>query len=795
MMKRITLGIEGMTCASCAATIENALSKLEGVSEVSVNLAAEKASLKYDTSVIGIDKIIEKIRDVGYDVETKKTTFPIKGMTCASCVATIEDGMRDVDGILSVNVNLASERANVEYFHEQVTLNDLKKIVEDLGYEALEIPEDIEREARQREITRQRNLLVFGTSLTVPIFLISVLLSIETFPAKHYLLFALTTPVQAILGYQFYKVSFKVLRHGRANMDVLIAMGTSAAYFYSLATTFIISGEVYYDTAAVILTLITLGRYLEAVAKGKTSEAIKRLMGLQAKTARVIRNGREVDIPVEDVVVGDIVIVRPGEKLPVDGIVREGHSSVDESMLTGESIPVEKNVGDEVVGATINKTGLLKFEATKIGKDTALAQIIKLVEEAQGSKAPIQRLADKVAGIFVPIVIIIALLTFTFWYLFGIGPERFTHALLSMVAVLVIACPCALGLATPTAIMVGTGKGADSGILVKGGESLERAQKIDTIVFDKTGTLTKGKPGVTDILHADGYKEDEILKLAAIAEKGSEHPLGEAIVSKASEKGLEILDPENFEAIPGQGVKAKFDGNEILLGNRKLMKNNGINFEFFNEKIENLEEEGKTAMTIAMNGTVVGVIGVADTLKEKSKEAVKKLQEMGIEVFMLTGDNPRTAKAIAKQVNIDRVLAEVLPAEKTEEIKKLQDEGKVVAMVGDGINDAPALAQADIGIAIGTGTDVAMEASDITLMTGDLRGVVNGINLSKRTMRTIKQNLFWAFFYNTVGIPVAAVGLLNPMIAAGAMAFSSVSVVSNSLRLRRYKLLKSEEVI
>ncbi|MFQ6051337.1 MAG: heavy metal translocating P-type ATPase [Candidatus Hydrothermarchaeota archaeon] len=788
MMKRITIGLEGMTCASCAVTIENALSKLDGVSEVSVNLAAEKASIKYDSDIIGVDEILEKIREVGYEVRIERATFPIKGMTCASCALTIEEGLRNFEGVLSAGVNLAAEKANVEYLHEQVNLRDLKKIVEDLGYEAPELPEDIEKEAREKEITRQKNLLIFGTSLTVPIFLISVLLSTETFPAKHYLLFALATPVQAILGYQFYRVSFRVLRHGRANMDVLIAMGTSAAYFYSLATTFIIPGEVYYDTAAVILTLITLGRYLEAVAKGKTSEAIKRLMGLQAKTATVIRDGKEMNVPVEDVVVGDIIVVKPGEKIPVDGVVREGHSSVDESMLTGESIPVEKNVGDEVIGGTINKTGLLKFEATKIGKDTALAQIIKLVEEAQGSKAPIQRLADKVAGIFVPSVIIIALFTFSFWYIFGTGPERFTPALLNMVAVLVIACPCALGLATPTAIMVGTGKGAEYGILVKGGESLERAHKIDTIVFDKTGTLTKGKPEVTDIFCADGYKEEEILKLAAIAEKGSEHPLGEAIVSKANEKELEVPDPENFEAIPGQGVKANFNGYEILLGNRRLLENNGIDFEFLNEKIENLEEEGKTVMTIAINGNLVGVIAVADTLKEKSKEAVKELQGMGIEVVMLTGDNERTAKAIAKQVNINRVLAEVLPEEKTNEIKRLQNEGRIVGMVGDGINDAPALAQADIGIAIGTGTDIAMEASDITLMTEDLRGVVNGINLSKRTMRTIKQNLFWAFFYNTIGIPVAASGFLNPMIAAGAMAFSSVSVVSNSLRLRRYKL-------
>ncbi|WP_278294226.1 copper-translocating P-type ATPase [Caloranaerobacter azorensis] len=606
---------------------------------------------------------------------------------------------------------------------------------------------------------------------------------IQTILDNGYLQLALATLVQFIIGYRFYKGAYHSLKGGGANMDVLVALGTSAAYFYSLYN--LISGvkEYYFEASAVIITLILLGKMLEAIAKGRTSEAIKKLMNLQAKTARVIRDGKELDIPVEQVVVGDIVVVRPGEKIPVDGIVIEGNSSVDESMLTGESIPVDKKEGDEVIGATINKHGTFKFKATKIGRDTVLSQIIKLVEEAQGSKAPIQRLADKVAGIFVPTVIGIAILTFAIWY-FVEGD--FTNALINAVAVLVIACPCALGLATPTAIMVGTGKGAENGILIKGGEYLERAHQIDTLIFDKTGTITKGEPEVTDIISFNKSKED-ILKFAAIAEKASEHPLGQAIVKKGEESGIKLTDPEKFNAIPGHGIFAVIEGKEVYLGNRKLMKDKNINIEDIEDEIVNLESQGKTAMILSINGRVEGIIAVADTVKEHSREAIKQLKSMGIEVYMITGDNERTANAIAREVGIENVIAEVLPEHKAQEVEKLKAQGKKVGMVGDGINDAPALVKADIGFAIGTGTDVAIEAADITLMKGDLRDIVLAIRLSRRTMRTIKQNLFWAFFYNSIGIPLAALGFLNPMIAGAAMAFSSVSVVSNSLRLKRFK--------
>jgi Cu+-exporting ATPase len=612
----------------------------------------------------------------------------------------------------------------------------------------------------------------------------------------------LATPVQFWVGWQFYKGAWGAFKHRNADMNTLIAVGTSAAYFYSLVATFFpsffkaggIEPKVYFDTSAIIITLIILGRLLEARAKGQTSEAIKKLMGLQPKTARVIRNGKEIDIPVEEVLVGDIVVVRPGEKIPVDGIVKEGESAVDESMITGESIPVTKRAGDEVIGATINKTGSFKFEATKVGKDTALAQIIKLVQDAQGSKAPIQRLADVISGYFVPVVISIAIATFVIWFNFGPFPAL-TFALLNFVAVMIIACPCALGLATPTAVMVGTGKGAENGILIKGGESLETAHKLNTIVFDKTGTLTKGEPEVTDIVSFNSFSEEEIIKYAASAEKVSEHPLGEAIIKKAMEQKIELQDPENFNAISGHGIEAKINGKEVLLGNIKLMRDRNIEVKELEFKAQELARDGKTPIYIAIKGRPAGLIAVADTLKESSINAVQSLKRLGLEVVMLTGDNRRTAEAIAKRAGIDRVIPEVLPEDKVREIKRLQSEGKIVAMVGDGINDAPALAQADIGIAIGSGTDVAMEASDITLIKGDLKGVVAAIELSKKTIKIIKQNLFWAFFYNTVGIPIAAGVLypffgilLNPIFASAAMAFSSVSVVSNSLRLRRFKI-------
>ncbi|WP_425446277.1 copper-translocating P-type ATPase [Dethiothermospora halolimnae] len=609
---------------------------------------------------------------------------------------------------------------------------------------------------------------------------------IHTILSNGYFQMALATPVQFIIGYRFYKGAYHSLKGGGANMDVLIAMGTSAAYFYSVYTTIAGINQLYFESSAVIITLILLGKMLEAIAKGKTSEAIKTLMGLQAKTARVIRDGEEIDIPIEEVEKGDVIVVRPGEKIPVDGEVVDGRSSIDESMLTGESIPVDKKVGDEVIGATINKHGTFKFKATKVGKETALAQIIKLVEDAQGSKAPVQRLADKISGIFVPIVVGIALITFIGWYISG---GEFTKALVNAIAVLVIACPCALGLATPTAIMVGTGKGAENGILIKGGEHLEKTHKLDTIVFDKTGTITKGEPEVTDIVSFD-FSDEDILRYAAIAEKSSEHPLGEAIVNGAKEKGLKLNDPEEFEAIPGHGIYSKVDGKNIYLGNRKLLKEKNIEISNIEDKLIKLEEQGKTAMLMGIDSKVAGIIAVADTVKESSKAAIEELKDMGLDIYMITGDNERTANAIAKEVGIINVIAEVLPEHKADNVERIKSEGKHVGMVGDGINDAPALVAADIGFAIGTGTDVAMEAADITLMKGDLKSIVMALKLSKKTMRTIKQNLFWAFGYNTAGIPLAALGFLNPMIAGAAMAFSSVSVVSNSLRLKRFKVKK-----
>lgn len=699
----------------------------------------------------------------------------------------MEKALNKLEGVISANVNLSTNKAVVEFPSGLLEDSQIVEAIEKAGYKA-EIERDTtadrEKELREKEIKSLKKSFIISAILTLPLFsaMFFHMAGQMNLLTNGYFQWALATPVQFLIGARFYKGAYKSLRGGGANMDVLIAMGTSAAYFYSVYNIFAGVHEYYFEASAVIITLILLGKTFEAVAKGKTSEAIKKLMGLQPKTARVLKDGEEKEIPIENLQIGDIVIVKPGEKVPVDGVIVQGSSSLDESMITGESMPVDKGEGDQVVGATINKFGSFRFEAQKIGKDTVLSQIIKLVEDAQGSKAPVQRLADKISGIFVPVVIGIALVTFLAFNFI----DSFNTGLINAVAILVIACPCALGLATPTAIMVGTGKGAENGILIKSGEHLERAHKMDSIIFDKTGTITKGKPDVTDIL-SFGEDRNEILRIAASVEKTSEHPLGEAIVKKAEEEGLALSEAESFSAVPGKGLKASFEGREVLLGNRKLMTENDIDVSLREKDIEKLETEGKTAMLLSVDRKLAGIIAVADGIKETSQAAIRELQNMGLKVFMITGDNERTARAIGAQVGIENILADVLPEDKASEVEKLKSQGMHVGMVGDGINDAPALAAADVGFAIGTGTDVAMEAADITLMRGDLEGVVTAMRLSHRTMKTIKQNLFWAFFYNTLGIPFAALGFLNPMVAGAAMAFSSVSVVSNSLRLRNFK--------
>ncbi len=791
--KKIDIDVMGMTCAACSARVEKALNKQEGVDKAVVNLLSNKATVEYDDESIKGEDLIQVIEKTGYEVPSIKKTLLIEGMTCAACSTRVEKVLNRLDGVSKASVNLSTNKALVEFPSGAVDVETLIRAVEKAGYKAeLEVERDVDREKelREKEIKSLKTSFIVSAILSIPLFSAMFFHMAGTDNALSNILnngwfqLVLATPVQFIIGYRFYRGAYNSLRGGGANMDVLIAMGTSAAYFYSLYNLLNGIHEYYFESSAVIITLILLGKTFEAVAKGKTSEAIKKLMGLQPKTARVVRDGQEMDIAIEKLEIGDIIVVRPGERVPVDGVIVEGHSSIDESMLTGESIPVDKTVGDQVVGATINKFGSFKFEAKKIGKDTVLAQIIKLVEEAQGSKAPVQRLADKISGIFVPVVVGIALVTVLGFSLIG---NNFNTGLINAVAVLVIACPCALGLATPTAIMVGTGKAAENGILIKSGEHLERAHQMDTIIFDKTGTITKGEPEVTDILAFNGIEEDEILRIAASVEKVSEHPLGQAIVKYAEDKDITLVDTDSFMSLSGKGLRAGFEGKDIYIGNRRLMKENNIDLTGFENEMLRLEEEGKTAMLLSIDGVISGIIAVADKIKETSLEAIKELKAMDLDVYMITGDNERTAKAIAREVGIDNILADVLPENKAEVVEDLKSQGRHVGMVGDGINDAPALAAADVGFAIGTGTDVAMEAADITLMRGDLNGVVTAIRLSHRTMKTIKQNLFWAFFYNSVGIPFSALGFLNPMVAGAAMAFSSVSVVTNSLRLRRFK--------
>lgn len=802
---KVILQITGMTCAACSARIERVLSRTSGVVEANVNLATEKASVVYDQQQISPDVILGKIRDIGYDAQlagVARVDLGITGMTCAACAARIEKVLAGAAGVQQVNVNLATNRATVEYDAGQISPRQIKSLVDQVGYQAevLESSRDADREkeARQQEIARLKRLFTISAIFSAPLFLImlGMIFRIPLPQVLHQPLtqFLLATPVQFYVGWTFYRGAYQSLRSGSANMDVLVALGTSAAYLLSVYNSLqpyesVHELHLYFESSAVIITLILLGKLFEAIAKGKTSEAIRKLIGLQPKTARVVRDGQEQDIAIEAVMVGDVLVVRPGERIPVDGVVIDGSSSVDESMLTGESLPIDKTVGDTVIGATINKHGSFRMRATKVGADTALAQIIKIVEDAQGSKAPIQRMADQISGIFVPIVVGVALITLLGWYLYS---QSWEAAIINMTAVLVIACPCALGLATPTSIMVGTGRGAEQGILFKGGEHLENAHKVTAIVLDKTGTITQGEPSLTDIIGLGEFasREQELLALTAAVEKLSEHPLGQSIVRAAEERGQQLASADNFSAVPGQGISATLAGREVLVGNRRLMQQQGIDLAEFLPQLEGLEEGGKTAMLAAVDGQLAGILAVADTIKESSPEAIVALQDLGIEVYMLTGDNWRTARAIAAQVGIDEehVLAEVLPENKAEEVNRLKAAGRQVGMVGDGINDAPALATADVGFAIGTGTDVAIEAADVTLMRGDLRSIVDAIRLSRLTMRNIRQNLFWAFFYNSLGIPVAALGFLSPIVAGAAMAFSSVSVVTNSLRLRRVKL-------
>jgi P-type Cu+ transporter len=793
--------VGGMTCAACASSIEKSLRRLDGVQEANVNFAAEKVSVAYDPAQVSRGQIDEIITELGYEViETAqpaetKLTLPVTGMTCAACAAGIEKVLGKREGVYDVAVNLATEKVTVRYDSSRLNRQDIVTAIEELGYgigegEVSESRPDVDREARERkELAARRRVMIFVMAVTI---VTEAIMFLEYryhlhIPYHNWIMLIAATPIVFWAGLPTHRGAIRSVRHGSANMDVLISLGTLAAYSWGVAAFFMPNTVSFMGIAGMIMAFHLLGRYLEALAKSKTSGAIKKLLELGAKTAHIMVDGMEKEIPVEQVQAGDIVIVRPGEKIPVDGEITEGYTTIDESMVTGESIPSEKTVGDTVVGATLNKNGVIRFRATKVGKDTFLAQIIRMVEEAQGSKAPIQELADRVTGYFVPVVITISLLTLTAWLIFG-GEGAVGRAVFASIAVLVIACPCALGLATPTAIMVGTGLGAENGILIKDAESLQTMLGVNAIIFDKTGTITRGEPSVTDILTTEPFSREELLQLAASGETGSEHPLGQSIVREAQQRELALLKADRFEAIPGKGIQALLEGKTVFLGNRKLMQEQGIAAESLEKEAATLEGQGKTAMYVAVDGRLAGIIAVADTVKEDSKAAIAALRKAGLTTAMLTGDNERTAKAIAEQVGISRILAQVLPDQKEAEVRRLQEEGLTVAMVGDGINDAPALAQANVGIAIGTGTDIAIEASDITLIRGDLSSVVTALRLSRNTFKIIRQNLFWAFGYNVLAIPIASSGRLSPAIAALAMAMSSVSVLLNSLRLRRYRL-------
>lgn len=805
-MNKVILPITGMTCANCVATVERSVKKVQGVEDVVVNLVTEKATIDYEPEKLELQQIIDRIERAGYGVSVVEASFHIPQLSDQSDAIRLEKSLSLVEGIRSASANITLTNLTVTYIPTMISGNEIVEKIAELGFKAVGIDadgEDEEVRARQRETAHQRRLLITGIILTVPLFLLSMSRDFGILPQGiatsrwlDILLLILATPVQFYVGWQYYVGAYKALRNGSANMDVLIALGSTVAYLYSIPIVFgWIKGHPYLETAAVIITLVRLGKYLEAKAKGNTSEAIRKLQALKVNTARVIRDGKEIEIPLREVVIDDVLLIKPGEKIPGDGVIIEGETQVDESMLSGESMPVDKKPGDDVAGATLNKFGLIKVQVKKIGKDTLLSQIIRMVEKAQETRAPIQKLADQVSAVFVPIVIVLAILTFAIWWIVnpsdmnGHQSSGVTRAMINAVAVLVIACPCAMGLATPTAIMVGTGKGAEKGILFRSGEALERAGKTDVVVLDKTGTITRGRPEVTDVLTFDqNITENELLRLAASVERGSEHPLGEAIIAEAGNRSLDLSEPEGFTAVPGKGVRSVVDSSNIMVGTKNYLEENGISLEKYFESLDALLDQGKTLMIVGIDGEASGVIAVADKIKENSRQSVEALKKLGMEVIMLTGDNPKTAAIIADQAGITNFIAGVLPEQKTVEVKRLQKSGRIVTMVGDGINDAPALAQADLGIAIGTGTDVAMAAAPVTLIGGDLMGVSKAILLSKEVLKKIRQNLFWAFFYNVILIPVAALGLLNPMLAAGAMAFSSVFVVTNSLRLKRLRL-------